>query len=62
MPERMFNITPNVYWELDFWGKVRRSNQAARAEIAASEEALRHGADWTYYGCCRWLFSADRLR
>ncbi|MBE9518466.1 MAG: efflux transporter outer membrane subunit, partial [Bacteroidetes bacterium] len=25
----------------DFWGKVRRSNQAARAEIAASEEALR---------------------
>ena len=37
----MVNITPNVYWELDFWGKVRRSNQAARAEIAASEEALR---------------------
>ncbi|MFO7669898.1 MAG: efflux transporter outer membrane subunit [Bacteroidales bacterium] len=35
------NLTPNVYWELDFWGKVRRSNQAARAEIAASEEALR---------------------
>ncbi len=35
------SITPNVYWELDFWGKVRRSNQAARAEIAASEEALR---------------------
>ena len=37
----MVHITPNVYWELDFWGKVRRSNQAARAEIAASEEALR---------------------
>jgi multidrug efflux system outer membrane protein len=37
----MVNITPNVYWELDFWGKVRRSNQAARAEIAASEGALR---------------------
>lgn len=35
------NLTPSVYWELDFWGKVRRSNQAARAEIAASEEALR---------------------
>jgi len=35
------NITPNVYWELDFWGRVRRANQAARAEIAASEEALR---------------------
>ncbi len=37
----VINITPNVYWELDFWGKVRRSNQAARAEIAASEEVLR---------------------
>jgi len=37
----LVNITPNVYWELDFWGRVRRSNQAARAEIAASEEALR---------------------
>ncbi len=34
-------ITPNVYWELDFWGKVRRSNQAARAEIAAAEASLR---------------------
>ncbi len=40
-PGALFTITPNVYWELDFWGKVRRSNQAARAEIAASEEALR---------------------
>ena len=37
----LFSITPSVYWELDFWGKVRRSNQAARAEIAASETALR---------------------
>jgi len=37
----LVNITPNVYWELDFWGKIRRSNQAARAEIASSEEALR---------------------
>jgi len=35
------SLTPNVYWELDFWGKVRRSNQAARAEIAAAEESLR---------------------
>ena len=37
----LFIITPNVYWEVDFWGKVRRSNQAAQAEIYASEEALR---------------------
>jgi len=40
-PGSLFTITPNVYWELDFWGKVRRSNQAAKAEIVASEEALR---------------------
>lgn len=37
----LFVITPNVYWELDFWGKVRRANQAAQEEIYASEEALR---------------------
>jgi multidrug efflux system outer membrane protein len=37
----LFVITPSVYWELDFWGKVRRANQAAQAEIFASEEALR---------------------
>jgi multidrug efflux system outer membrane protein len=41
-PGLLVNLTPSVYWELDFWGKVRRSNQAARAEIAASEEALRN--------------------
>ncbi len=37
----LFVITPNVYWELDFWGKVRRANQAAQQEIYASEDALR---------------------
>jgi len=40
-PGAYYAITPSVYWELDFWGKVRRANQAAMAEIAASEEALR---------------------
>lgn len=40
-PGALFAITPSVYWELDFWGKVRRANQAAMAEIVASEEALR---------------------
>jgi len=40
-PGARFAITPSVYWELDFWGKVRRANQAAQAEIVASEEALR---------------------
>ncbi len=41
-PGALFVITPNVYWELDFWGKIRRANEAARAEILASEEALRN--------------------
>jgi multidrug efflux system outer membrane protein len=40
-PAALFVVTPNVYWELDFWGKVRRANQAAKAEIIASEQALR---------------------
>ncbi|MGW8317360.1 MAG: efflux transporter outer membrane subunit, partial [Bacteroidales bacterium] len=40
-PAPLFVITPNVYWELDLWGKVRRGNQAAQQEIYASEETLR---------------------
>ncbi len=40
-PGAFYSVTPRVFWELDFWGKVRRANQAARAEIAASEEALK---------------------
>jgi multidrug efflux system outer membrane protein len=37
-------ITANVVsatWELDLWGKLRRLNEAARAEYLASEEARR---------------------
>jgi len=33
-------------WELDFWGKFRRADEAARAELAASEagrDAIRNG-------------------
>jgi multidrug efflux system outer membrane protein len=29
----------SVAWELDFWGKYRRSTEAARAELLATEEA-----------------------
>jgi multidrug efflux system outer membrane protein len=28
-------------WEIDFWGKFRRANEAARAELLASEYGLR---------------------
>lgn len=33
--------TLNAFWELDFWGRVRRLNEAARARFLASEEARR---------------------
>jgi outer membrane protein, multidrug efflux system len=31
----------NASWEIDLWGRIRRSDEAARAEILASEEARR---------------------
>lgn len=34
-------ISPVLNWEIDFWGKFRRSTEAARAELMASEYALR---------------------
>lgn len=32
----LFSFGPNVFWELDFWGKYRRATQAARAELMAN--------------------------
>jgi multidrug efflux system outer membrane protein len=34
-------IGPNVFWELDFWGKFRRATESARAELMASEYSLK---------------------
>ena len=34
-------ITANLQWELDFWGRLRRNSQAARAEYLASAEGRR---------------------
>jgi outer membrane protein, multidrug efflux system len=31
----------NLSWELDFWGRVRRANEAARADLLAREENRR---------------------
>ena len=31
----------NLSWELDIWGRVRRSNEAARATLLATEDARR---------------------
>jgi multidrug efflux system outer membrane protein len=36
-PQAGFDLS----WELDFWGRVRRSTEAARGELLASEEARR---------------------
>jgi multidrug efflux system outer membrane protein len=34
-------IAPTLSWEIDFWGKFRRANEAALAELMASEYSLR---------------------
>jgi multidrug efflux system outer membrane protein len=34
-------IGPTLSWEIDFWGKFRRATESARAELLASEYALR---------------------
>jgi len=36
-----FFIAPALSWEVDFWGKFRRGTESARAELMASEYALR---------------------
>lgn len=35
-----FSASANLNWELDFWGKYRRGNEAARADLIASEYGL----------------------
>ena len=34
-------LAPMLSWELDFWGKFKRSTQAARERLAASEYGMR---------------------
>jgi multidrug efflux system outer membrane protein len=34
-------IAPTLSWEIDFWGKFRRANEAALAQLMASEYSLR---------------------
>ena len=35
------NAYPEMYWEIGFWGKYRRLNESARADLMASEYGLR---------------------
>ena len=37
----IFNVGISADWELDLWGKIRRSNESARAELLASEESRK---------------------
>ena len=37
----LYTAAGNVSWELDFWGQIRRSTQAARADLLAQEESRR---------------------
>jgi multidrug efflux system outer membrane protein len=36
-----FELGASVRWELDLWGRVRRADEAARAELLSSQEARR---------------------
>ena len=39
----LFNVQVNLAWELDLWGRVRRLNEAARAQYLSAREARRGG-------------------
>ena len=32
-----YSITPGISWEIDFWGKLRRANESAKASLLATE-------------------------
>lgn len=36
-----YSVQGNLSWEIDLWGRVRRANEAARAELLAREENRR---------------------
>lgn len=36
-----YYLQGNLSWELDIWGRIRRSNEAARGDLLAREEARR---------------------
>ena len=36
-----YSVQGNLSWELDFWGRIRRENEAARADLLAREENRR---------------------
>lgn len=39
--EGLYDVDLGVSWEIDLWGRIRRLNEAARAQYLATEEARR---------------------
>ena len=37
----IYSVTANLSWELDFWGRLRRGTEAARADLLSREEGER---------------------
>jgi len=40
-PSQSYQGSFNGYWELDIWGRLRRADEAARADLLSSEEGRR---------------------
>ena len=40
-PQNLYDVNAGLSWEIDLWGRIRRSNEAALAQALASEEARR---------------------
>jgi len=45
-PANLAFISPVVNWEIDFWGKFRRANESARAQLLASEYGKKTVQAW----------------
>ena len=41
LTESSAQVNLNVVWEIDFWGRIRRLSESARAQYLATEEARR---------------------
>jgi len=40
-PQNLYDVNAGMSWEIDLWGRIRRTNEAALAQVLASEEARR---------------------
>ncbi len=40
-PQNLYGVNAGLSWEIDLWGRIRRTNEAVLAQALASEEARR---------------------